>query len=220
VTAFLLIRHAHCDPVGKAIAGRASGVHLNSQGRAEAIGLARRLSSLAIAAVYSSPLERAVETATPVAELHGLEVQSAVGLTEIDFGAWTGKTLAELDQLAEWKAFNSFRSGTRIPGGENMTDVLARALAELERLGRRHAGSGELVAIVSHGDVLRVVVAHYLGISSDLLQRIELSPASITVLSLDRSGPRILQLNSTAEWPAELRQRQRRNPGDPLQDAT
>jgi probable phosphoglycerate mutase len=205
MTTFLLIRHAHCDPVGHAIAGRALGVHLNGRGKAEAATLGARLAGLPIGAVYSSPLERAVQTATAVAERLGLRVETAPGLNEVDFGEWTGRTLAELDQTAEWKSFNSFRSGTRIPGGESMTEVLARALAELGRLDRAHAGSRELVAVVSHGDVLRAVIAHYLGIPTDLFQRIELSPASVSVLTLEPHGPRLLLLNSLPEWPADLR---------------
>src|SRR4051794_13712312 len=101
MTTFLLIRHAHCDPIGHAIAGRAAGVHLNRRGRAEADALGTRLSELAITAVYSSPLERALETAAAVAKPHGLRVETAAGLIEVDFGEWTGRTLADLDQLPE-----------------------------------------------------------------------------------------------------------------------
>jgi probable phosphomutase (TIGR03848 family) len=201
MTTFLLIRHAHCDPIGRSIAGRAPGVHLNAQGRAAATALGERLSSIAIKAVYSSPLERARETATPMALRLGLEVENAPGLLEVDFGHWTGRTLAELHGIPEWKAFNSFRSGTRIPGGENMAEVLARALQEIERIQRAHSASTDLVAVVSHGDVLRVLIAHYLGIPVDLFQRLEVSPASVSVLSLEPYGPRVLRLNSTEEWP-------------------
>jgi probable phosphoglycerate mutase len=204
MTTFLLIRHAHCDQVGHAIAGRAKGVHLNNRGRAEAKALGARLAGLAIHAVYSSPLERSLETATEVAERHGLTVKTVPGLNEVDFGEWTGRTLAELDAAPEWKAFNNFRSGARIPGGESMTEVLARALTELGHLGRTHGESGQLVAIVSHGDVLRALIAHYLGIATDLFQRIEISPASVSILTVETHGPRLLLLNSLPEWPAGL----------------
>jgi broad specificity phosphatase PhoE len=204
MTTFLLIRHAHCDPVGHAIAGRSPGVHLSARGKTEADELGTRLASLPISGVYSSPLERALETADPVAQRQSLGVESRPGLVEIDFGDWTGKTLAELDRLIEWKAFNRFRSGARIPGGESMTEVLARALAELDQLRRAHAGAHDLVAVVSHGDVLRAVIAHFLGVPTDLSHRIELSPASVSVLALDGPGPRLLLLNSLAEWPSGL----------------
>jgi broad specificity phosphatase PhoE len=204
MTNFLLIRHAHCDPVGQSIAGRAVGVYLNATGRKEATALGERLKPLMITAVYSSPLERALETAAAVAEPQGLDVAVAPGLIEIDFGEWTGQSLAELDQLPEWKLFNTFRSGTRIPGGETAIEVLTRALAELDRLRRDHPGPEELVAIVSHGDVLKAVIAHFLGMPTDLYPRLELSPASASVLALNAWGPRLLLLNSTGEWPHAL----------------
>jgi broad specificity phosphatase PhoE len=204
MTTFLLIRHALCDPVGKAIAGRAAGIHLNQVGKDQADRLAVQLDEVAISAVYSSPLERALETAAPFAARKSLPVQIAAPLNEIDFGDWTGRTLSELDGLAEWRAFNSFRSGTRIPGGETMMEVLARATGEVERLQAAHPAPADVVALVSHGDVLRGIVCHALGIAPDLLQRIELSPASVSVLVREGAGNRVLLLNATADWPHEL----------------
>src|SRR5215212_2773666 len=98
MTTFLLIRHALCDPVGRSLAGRTSGVHLNAEGGVQAEALARRLGEVAVSAIYSSPLERALETAAPIAADQGVPVIEAPGLLEIDFGDWTGKTLQELDQ--------------------------------------------------------------------------------------------------------------------------
>jgi probable phosphomutase (TIGR03848 family) len=196
MTTFLLIRHALCDPVGHAIAGRMPGIHLNSEGRKQAEVLAGRLSALTVAGLFSSPLERALETAQPLGMRLGLEVQIAAGFNEINFGQWTGKTLAELDSLSAWRSFNNFRSATRIPGGESMPEVLARTLAETERL-RGTYGSDATLAIVSHGDVLRALLAHSLGLSLDLLHRIELSPGSVSILVVENYGPRILLLNST-----------------------
>ncbi len=200
VTTFLLIRHALCDPIGRSIAGRRPGVHLNDTGKRQADRLADRLEGVAFAGLYSSPLERALETIQPLARKHTLEIHIAEGFSEIDFGDWTGSTLAELEHLPDWRRFNSFRSGSRIPGGENLAEVLVRALEELERLCARHPSSGETVAVVSHGDVLRVVLAHALGVSLDLMQRLELSPASISILQVEYHGPRVLLLNSTDDW--------------------
>ncbi len=204
MTTFLLIRHALCDPIGKAIAGRAPGVHLNASGQAQATALARRLESLPICAIYSSPLERAIQTAAPIAGCLGLPVSQAAGLLEVDFGDWTGRTLAELDLITGWRDFNTNRSGTRIPGGETMGEVLTRALNELIRIQQCYSGAGQVVALVSHGDVLRVLVAHLLGLPIDMMQRLEIDPASVTVLSLQDREPRLLLLNSTGGWPAEL----------------
>jgi broad specificity phosphatase PhoE len=207
VTTFILIRHALCDPVGRSIAGRRPGVHLNDMGTKQAGRLADRLSAVALAGIYSSPLERALETARPLALRHNLEVQAAAGFMEIDFGDWTGKTMTELDQLPDWRRFNSFRSGTRIPGGENMADVLARVLREIDCLCERHPDPSDAVAVVSHGDVLRVLLGHALGVSTDHMQRLELSPASISILQLERHGPRVLLLNSIDGWPGDLPRR-------------
>ena len=197
MTTFLFIRHAMCDPVGRAIAGRASGVHLNEEGRNQAQALAERLAPIPLRAVYSSPLERAMETAACVARRHRLRVRPAPGLNEIEFGAWTGRTLAELQAVAEWRQFNACRSGTRIPGGETMAEVLARGLLELERLWVLHPDEGEVVALVSHGDVLRVLLTRIMGTGIDLLDRVEVSPASVTVVRYRDSGQRVLLLNST-----------------------
>jgi probable phosphomutase (TIGR03848 family) len=202
MTTFLLIRHGLCDAVGQSIAGRQPGVHLNQIGRQQAERLAERLGGLPLAGLYSSPLERALETAQPIAVRHALQIKTLEGLNEIDFGEWTGRRLADLDQLPGWRKFNSFRSGSRIPGGENMADVLARSLGDIERLVQLHPGPSTLVAVVSHGDVLRALVAHALGISLDLMQRLELSPASISILQVEDQGPRVLLLNSIDGWPS------------------
>jgi broad specificity phosphatase PhoE len=177
-------------------------VSLNPAGREQAETLASRLAGLPIAAVYSSPLERALQTAQPIAERRGLSVQQLEGLNEIDFGEWTGKTLAELKPVSQWQSFNSYRSGTRIPGGETMLEVLSRTLKEFERLQGLHP-DGSLVAIVSHADVLRGVIAHFLGMPLDLLLRLELGPASVSMVELRSYGPRLLLLNSLA-GPIEL----------------
>jgi probable phosphoglycerate mutase len=187
------------------IAGRQPGVHLNQVGKQEALKLAERLSQLSIAALYSSPLERAMETAQPIAARNRLEILPASGFNEVDFGSWTGKTIAELEALPEWRRFNEFRGSSRIPGGENMAEVLSRSLGELEQLRKRHAHPGTLVVVVSHGDVLRMLVTHALGMPPDFIHRLELSPASVTVLQVEDYGPRLLLLNGTGDWPAEIR---------------
>jgi len=202
MTTFLLVRHAACDPIGKSLAGRAPGVHLNAEGRAQARRLAERLSAVPVAAVYSSPLERARETAAPIAERAGVAVRTHDGLTEIAFGEWTGKTFAELAGDDRWRRFNSFRSGTRPPGGgELMLEVQARAMAALLELRDRHrqhagaAGGGDVLVVVSHSDVIKGVLCYVAGIPLDFVHRLEVSPASVSVVTLDEEGARLLRLN-------------------------
>jgi probable phosphomutase (TIGR03848 family) len=202
MTTFLLIRHALCDPVGRSIAGRTPGVSLNHRGLQQAEALAGRLAELPISALYSSPLERALQTAGPIAERKGLHVEQREGLNEIDFGDWTGKQLGELQPLTEWQNFNTYRSGTRIPGGETMQEVLARALNDLAELAKLHSRS--MVGVVSHGDVLRSLICHFLGVSLDLMLRLEIEPASVSIVELQPYGPRVLLVNGTEDWPGDL----------------
>lgn len=198
---FLLIRHGNTDLVGKTIPGRMAGVHINEEGREQVEGLARRLAGIPVNVICSSPLERTRETASIIARLHGKEVRICPGLNEVDAGDWTGCDINELDKLDEWKKYNIFRSGTRIPGpgGELMVEVQARVVAELEKL--REEFPRGLIAAVSHGDPIKTAIAHYAGISLDLLLRIEVSPASLSMIEVHDYGARILCLNQTAELP-------------------
>jgi len=195
VTTFLLVRHATCDPVGRSLAGRTSGVTLNDAGRAEAERLAERLAGVRVAAIYTSPLQRARETAAAVAARTGAPVRPHEPFGEIDFGEWTGRTFAELAPDPRWQRFNTFRSGTRVPGGELMLEAQARAVAAVHALAAAHAG--ETVVVVSHADVIKAVVAYFAGIPLDLTHRLEVSPASVSVLALDDEGARVLGLNDT-----------------------
>jgi probable phosphoglycerate mutase len=197
VTTFALIRHARHGLLGHAIVGRAPGVRLSPEGVREAEALAERLEGSSIRAVYSSPLERARATGAPIAARLRLEVQIADALNEIDFGAWTNRTLADLHDREHWRWFNRFRSSTRIPDGEAMVEVQARMLDLIERL--RLAHPGQTVALISHGDVIKATLAHYLGAPLDLFSRIELSPASISVVRIERYGPEVLLINGGAE---------------------
>jgi probable phosphoglycerate mutase len=197
MTTFYLIRHAANDFLGKAIAGWTPGVHLNDKGKAQAIRLGARLAGSGITAIYSSPLERARETASPIAEKLSLKVEIRDALGEVKFGEWNGKSFDELNRDARWRLFNSYRSGTRAPGGELAVESQARVVAELECIRERH--SGETVAVVSHADLIRAALAYYLGMPADLYQRIECRPASFSRLRLAEWGPMILGLNEVAE---------------------
>ena len=197
MTTFWLIRHAETDAIGNFLAGRLPGVHLNATGRRQAERLAVRLAPAPFSAIYSSPLERAAETAEPLARAKKLQVQPCEAANEIDFGDWTGKSFHALEPVPEWRRFNQLRSSAAIPGGELMLRVQTRMVGELECIRRRHPG--RQVALFGHGDPIKAALAHYAGIPLDLFHRIEISPASVSVLALDEWGPRILRLNDTGE---------------------
>jgi probable phosphoglycerate mutase len=196
---FYLIRHGSTDLAGHTLAGRAAGVHLNAHGRAQAERLAERLAATPIQAVYSSPLERARETAHPLAARLRLTVTIDAAINELDFGDWTGRRIADLDSSAApgWKPFNTFRSGTRAPGGEHMAEAQRRMVGALEQLRARHPG--QHVALVGHADPIRATLAYFLGAPLDLMLRIEISPASISVIELADWGPRVLCVNHADE---------------------
>ena len=175
------------------LVGRAPGVSLGAEGRRQAEALAERLAGVPLEAVYSSPLERARETAAPIAARLGLAVRAVEELTELDFGDWTGRTIGELAGSERWRLFNTFRSGTAAPNGEHMLEVQARMVRALERL--RGAHPDGRVAVVGHGDPLKATLAHYLGVPLDLFQRIEIDPGSLSVVELADHGPRVLLVN-------------------------
>jgi probable phosphoglycerate mutase len=192
-----LIRHAVTDWVGHGLSGRRRGVPLSARGREEAESLGARLARVSLAAVYSSPLERAMETAAYVAAPQGLPPIPREELVEVDFGEWTGRTFEELDGDPRWRDFNLHRATTRAPGGEGMADVQRRVVDELERYAHRHRGRA--VAVVSHADVIRAAILHHLGMPLDHGLRIEIEPAAVSTIALAHWGARVLCLNDTGE---------------------
>jgi probable phosphoglycerate mutase len=197
MTTFALVRHAAHGLLGDTIVGRAPGIALSPEGVAEAEQLAARLASSRGEVVYSSPLERARRTAEIIAARLGLEVQLADELNELDFGDWTNQKLTDLHRRDEWRQFNRFRSGSRIPDGEAMIEVQCRALRLIERLCALHPT--QMVALVTHGDVIRAMLAYYLGVPLDLFQRIEISPASVSIVRIEPYGPQVLLVNGLVE---------------------
>ena len=193
MTVFYLVRHGEHEVQDRLLVGRAPGVALSPRGRAQAGRLALRLAGEDIAAVLASPLQRAQETAAPIAARLGLPVVTDDALDEIDVGRWTGRPVAELAGDPDFQRFNSFRSGSPPPGGETMLDVQRRMVALVERLRRERPGAR--VALVSHGDPIKAVLAYYLGVPLDLFQRIEVATGSLSRLEVEEWGPRVLASN-------------------------
>lgn len=190
---FYLIRHGETDAVGRFLAGRTPGVHLNATGRRQAAALATWLAHEPVDRVISSPMERTLETTGIVAESRGLAVERSEALHEFDFGQWTGRTFAELDTIDEWKAFNAFRSGTRAPGGESMIEVQARIVRFLLQVNGEQPEAR--VAVISHADVIRAALSYFAGVALDFFLRWQIEPGSVTTVAVETWGPRILNVN-------------------------
>jgi len=202
-TTILLVRHGQTPTTGKVLPGRAKGLRLADEGRAQAAVAAERIGALGrIDAIYSSPLERAKETAAPIAEARGLRTQIDRGLFECDFGDWTGRELKELMKLPEWRTVQSAPSTFRFPNGESFTEMQTRMVTTLDKLRLKHPGG--TIVCVSHADTIKAAVAHALGTHIDLFQRIVISPASVTAISWHPGGPVVLAVNSTGRPLTEL----------------
>jgi probable phosphoglycerate mutase len=188
-----LVRHAAHDRVDRILCGRMPGVSLGDHGRAQAARVAARLAQEGLAAVYSSPLDRARETAEPLAAAAGLEVDIRAGLDEIDLGEWTGRSFAELEGDPRWHTWNAGRALGEAPGGERMQVVQDRILVELETVRHRHPGGR--VAVVSHADVIKAALCGVLNLSLDRYHAFEVDPASISSVVLWDGGGKVLTLN-------------------------
>lgn len=195
MTLFLLIRHGENDYIKKGLlAGRLPGVHLNEKGRAQAQTLAEKLASAPIKAIYSSPLERAIETAEPLAKALGLEIIPRAGLIETDNGEWVGQSVKRLRRLKVWRELAHNPSLFRFPGGESIADCQNRMVQELEVLRRMHLAEAMLVC-VGHADPIKQAVGYYIGLPPDNFRRLMISPASVTALQVGEEGSLLLTLN-------------------------
>ena len=194
-TLVLLVRHGQTKTTGRVLPGRAPGLHLADAGCREAADAAERIGRLKhVAAVYSSPMERARETAEPIALACGLEVRVEPGLNECDYGRWTGARLARLRRAPEWTVIQRHPSGFRFPGGESFTEMQTRIGTAIETIRGEHPG--QTVVAVSHADPIKAVVAQAMGMHLDLFQRIMISTGSVSAIACHRTGPAVLTVNS------------------------
>ena len=192
-----LIRHAVTAETGHRLSGRIPDIHLSPEGREMARGAAEHLSSVAFEAIYSSPIERCRETATAIAAGRRLRPRVDKAFIEADYGRWSGRTLKSLYRLKAWQSLMASASRFRFPEGETLGEVQYRAVEGVERLTTRHRGS---IAITSHSDVIRVILANYLGMPLDLIHRIDVLPASVSIVDLYPSGPvRVPVVNHVAD---------------------
>ena len=194
-TRVLLVRHGQTPTTGSVLPGRAPGLHLSERGRAQAERVGAQLAELATApiALYCSPLERARETAAPIARALGLRVRADRGLLECDFGDWTGQSLSRLRRTREWRAVQHAPSTFTFPGGESFAGMQHRMWTTIERLASAHRG--ETVVLVSHADPIKAAVTFAQGVPLDLFQRTMISTCSISAIALG-DQPVVLCVNS------------------------
>ena len=192
-TVFHLVRHAAHVLLPHTLAGRMQQVPLSEAGRAQAAGLAERLAGEAIFAVVASPVQRAMETAEPLAQRLGMQVVVNAGFQEIDFGAWTGRRFDELAGDPVWADWNRLRALASCPGGETMHAAQSRALSAL--MGLHAAHGGRTIAVVSHADIIRAILAPALGLPLDRLYRLTIDPASVSTLVVLEGDMRIDRVN-------------------------
>jgi probable phosphomutase (TIGR03848 family) len=197
-TTVLLVRHGQTATTGRVLPGRAPGLHLSDDGRRQAEAAAQRIAKLErVAAVYASPLERARETAMPIARIRSLALRIERGLLELDVGRWTGSRLDRLSKRPEWATVQRYPSGFRFPEGESFVEMQARVTAALARMVEDHRGG--VVVAVSHADPIKAALAHALGMHLDLFQRLAIAPGSITTIVYGAGGPTVLGMNALGE---------------------
>lgn len=191
----VLVRHAVTAETGTKLSGRLPGIPLSPEGIDAAWAVAASLANMELAAVYTSPIQRCRETAQILAAPHQEKPRSLQGIVEVEYGAWSGRSLRSLYRLRLWKGLMADPAGFRFPQGETLEEVRARAVRTMRRLLRAH--TDETVLVVSHGDVIRSLAAHALTGSVDIIHRLHVSPLGITVLeSNDKQPPRVTVLNA------------------------
>ncbi len=212
---FLLIRHGDNDLMRKFLVGRSPGVHLNEKGLQQAQNLARWLAEAPLAAIFSSPMERALETARPLAEAKSMVIQERQGLTELDYGAWMGLPFRQLQRTKLWKQLRADPSEIRFPQGESICEAQERAVCDLEAIASL-LQEKDLAACFTHGDIVRLLVAHYLDMPLKAYQKLGVDTASITVLFMDKEKHAYLlhmnQVDALNLKPSPKKQKKKQDP--------
>ena len=206
----LLIRHGENDYVktGK-MAGRIPGVHLNEKGQKQAQALAEALTQVPIKAIYSSPLERAMETAAPIAESHKLTILQEPALMDTDIGKWQGKSVKMLRLTKVWKIVQNAPSRFRFPEGESFPEAQTRYVNTLERIIQKHHKPLDIIAVVFHADPIKLAVAHFLGMPLDHFQRLACDTGSLTALHVSEANANLIKLNQRP--PFDFLQKEKKN---------
>ncbi|HJW83570.1 MAG TPA: MSMEG_4193 family putative phosphomutase [Anaerolineae bacterium] len=198
MTILFIIRHGHTDWADKKLAGWLPDVHLSEAGVEQADALVERLAPVKLDAIFSSPLERTLETAAPLARARNLKVAKVPDLGEVKYGDWQGRPLSQLTRKKEWATLQHAPSLMRFPNGESILEMQTRAVAATQRIAAENPK--RTIALFSHGDVIKAVVAHYIGMPLDAFQRLTIAPASVTVLAVGPSFARLMRMNDTGPF--------------------
>lgn len=225
MTLLLLIRHGENDYMLRRLTGRTADISLNAKGRQQAQTLAEALTHAPLKAIYTSPLERAIETAHPLAVAHGLEPQIRPALIEVDYGSFQGRTYKQLKRTNLWKTMLESPTSIRFPDGETFAEVQQRVVAELDKIVREWqqpentdaTGAAEkldeaVIAVFAHADIVRLALTHYLNMPLDDFFRLMVGPASVSMVQSNGSSrPRVICINQTAHfsWPEPKPQRKK-----------
>ncbi|MDQ6934945.1 MAG: MSMEG_4193 family putative phosphomutase [Actinomycetota bacterium] len=203
----ILARHGRTTAnTAGVLAGRTKGVHLDDTGVEQARAAARRLEGVPLAAVVSSPLERCRETARLLAGT-SVKVSTDRRLTECDYGEWTGRSLKELAREKMWRTVQVHPAAAQFPAGESLAEMSARAVAAVRDHDVRleaEVGPDAVWVAVSHGDVIKAVLADALGTHLDAFQRIMVDPASLSVVRYGPTRPFVLGMNTSSGSLAHL----------------
>jgi probable phosphoglycerate mutase len=192
---FLLIRHGENNFVKTSkLAGRLPGVHLNARGQKQAEALGEALKAVPIRAIYSSPLERALETAAPIASPHNLQIIPEPDLMDTDVGKWQGRSWKVLRRTKAWKIVQSAPSRFRFPEGESFPETQMRVVNVLERIARTHKPQ-EIIAVIFHADPIKLAISHFIGLPLDRFQRLGCETGSLSMLYVGESGANLMKLN-------------------------
>lgn len=190
----ILARHGETDVIGKKLTGRITGIHLNTNGRKQAGMIAETLAGTTIHALFSSPLERARETAGPLSEACGIPVSPHNGLTEINFGAWQGRPYKQLEKLKLWETVQNTPSKVTFPAGESFITAQQRMVVTLDEI-FSVMGEKDMAVCFSHCDPIRLALAYYLNMALDDFQRLTVDPGSLSIIQLVNGKPRLERIN-------------------------
>jgi probable phosphomutase (TIGR03848 family) len=215
MTTLLLIRHGANDWVHGRLAGRIPGIHLNEEGRQQAQAVAQRLADIPLTAVYASPLDRTMETAQAIVAGRDLTITQVPDVREVDYGEWQGAELKELNKHDLWPVVQYYPSGMRFPGGESLGEAQMRMVRALDALCMQH-GEHDVIAVVSHADLIKLACAYYMGMHMDLFQRLEIGTCSVTAFRFTKMGPRLVAYNDLGS----LGHLKPKPPEPPAQEAT